>query len=385
MPADAAAVSALNISWPCKTSADDFMLYTDHDHSFWTGFYSSHPHIKGSTRMAGRLLRSAEVMHAVAALRTPSASSKSAEAAAQQKLQQLRETVALMQHHDANTGTSKAAVVANYEELLANASAGARDVLATAVGAAVGRGGTTPQLQVAMPSELPAGADVPVVVVNDVGWARAEFLPIGTNQTDLVVVDAATGGLVPSQINPEPEWAACAGCADSELLAAGGPWTHRLYFLAELPPVGTKTYLLRADAGKASVGTVQPAAAGGANLTLSNRRYVAEFGAGGTLSALHNRPARLSVAVEQDLREYTPAWQSGQPSGAYVFRPEEDNRLAITMAGITTASWQFEAALPAASRLVVLLTPCLLEMRYPWAPYVWRDDSTFVLTTVGVR
>jgi hypothetical protein len=370
----ARAVSALNLSWPVKTERDDFMLYTDHEHSYWSGYYSSHPHLKGQARGTARTLRQAEVMLTVA-LRRGAAHFPNRPA----ELQQAREAAALMQHHDAMTGTAVAAVVADYATQLANASRTAEVALARAAAAAIGvtPGGLAAAMLPTASAALARGASVAVVVANDLGWLRSAFVPLGTNRTDLIVLDAA-GARLPSQITAEPPWAAAA--AGDAL--PGGPWTHRLYFLAEdLPPVGTRTYFLRVDGAHAAVARVEPQLAG-AGTTLSSRRYTAVF-ANGLLSALWNNASGAAARVAQDLHEYVPAWQSGQPSGAYVFRPEADHRLAISLSGDSgTAEWEFEAPMSAASP-VVLLTPGLVAERYPWAPHLWRDSSSFVATTAA--
>ena len=79
------------------------------------GYYTSRPSTKLLARVASGYLRAARQLQ-LAARRRPPASA--------QPLQRLTQTVALMQHHDAITGTDRAEVNQDYRRQLA-AGAGA--------------------------------------------------------------------------------------------------------------------------------------------------------------------------------------------------------------------------------------------------------------------
>ena len=87
------------IQWPTKQ--DDFFPYASDPHAYWSGYYSSRPTSK-------RMIRQTEVMFK--ALSQLSVLSEGD----QEGLDFLEETVGVMQHHDAVTGTEKQHVADNY-------------------------------------------------------------------------------------------------------------------------------------------------------------------------------------------------------------------------------------------------------------------------------
>lgn len=87
------------IQWPTKQ--DDFFPYASDPHAYWSGYFSSRPTSK-------RMIRQTEVI-----FKALSQLSVLAEGV-QDGLDFLEETVGVMQHHDAVTGTEKQHVANNY-------------------------------------------------------------------------------------------------------------------------------------------------------------------------------------------------------------------------------------------------------------------------------
>lgn len=52
------AIYKKGLRWPTKT--DDFLPYASSPHSYWTGFYTSRPTLKGFIRSSGAYLRAAQ-------------------------------------------------------------------------------------------------------------------------------------------------------------------------------------------------------------------------------------------------------------------------------------------------------------------------------------
>ncbi|XP_077300371.1 alpha-mannosidase 2 [Arctopsyche grandis] len=103
----------------------DFFTYADRDDHYWSGYYTSRPFYKRMDRVLMSYVRAAEMILALARTRadvphvllTP-------EAGLSSKLESSRQSLALFQHHDGVTGTSRDPVVVDYgNKLLAAISA----------------------------------------------------------------------------------------------------------------------------------------------------------------------------------------------------------------------------------------------------------------------
>lgn len=102
---------------PFPTFTGDFFPYSDRSDQYWTGFYTTRPHLKYLARRIQSLLRSVEILYAAAVAKANKMS---------EQLYSLlkllpdlnvgRQELALFQHHDAITGTSRKTVTENYRE-----------------------------------------------------------------------------------------------------------------------------------------------------------------------------------------------------------------------------------------------------------------------------
>uniref|UniRef100_A0A1B6CDC3 Alpha-mannosidase n=1 Tax=Clastoptera arizonana TaxID=38151 RepID=A0A1B6CDC3_9HEMI len=104
-------LKALNneqIQFPTKN--DDFFPYSSDPHSFWSGYYTSRPTIKYFERIGNNFLQVCKQLYSVANLNFTNLI----------HLNKMRESMAIMQHHDAITGTEKQAVAFDYARILNN-------------------------------------------------------------------------------------------------------------------------------------------------------------------------------------------------------------------------------------------------------------------------
>uniref|UniRef100_A0A914IEA3 Alpha-mannosidase n=1 Tax=Globodera rostochiensis TaxID=31243 RepID=A0A914IEA3_GLORO len=113
-------VNALNEAQPhLPTKSDDFFPYANANHSYWTGYFTSKPGIKGMIRASSSLLQLARQFSAFA-LHNGGATIQ---------LDTLEQAQALCTHHDAVTGTSKEFVTQDYVRQLLNGWQEAENVL----------------------------------------------------------------------------------------------------------------------------------------------------------------------------------------------------------------------------------------------------------------
>ncbi|XP_055848477.1 lysosomal alpha-mannosidase isoform X1 [Episyrphus balteatus] len=101
------------ITWPTKD--DDFFPYGSDPHAYWTGYYTSRPTLKRYERVGNHKLQACKQM-TVMSLMSSSTSNQTAEM--EGHLSFMRETMGIMQHHDAVTGTEKQKVANDYAKRL---------------------------------------------------------------------------------------------------------------------------------------------------------------------------------------------------------------------------------------------------------------------------
>jgi hypothetical protein len=91
-----------------ETKIDDFFPYSDCDHCFWTGYFTSRPGLKRLERFGSAFLQAARQIQVLFCNPTDTQS------CGQGALRALEEGVAVAQHHDGVSGTSKQHVAYDY-------------------------------------------------------------------------------------------------------------------------------------------------------------------------------------------------------------------------------------------------------------------------------
>ena len=162
-----------NISWPTKD--DDFLPYASDEHSYWTGYYSSRPTSKYFMREAEYL---SQVHDQLSVLYNMPVTDDNP----------LDEVVAVVQHHDAITGTERQHVADNYHLRLYSSLESAYQNLSLqpVLDSDIGDNTFCPFLNISQcPSTENIESQLYVRVYNPLSWARDTFtlqLPVvGSN------------------------------------------------------------------------------------------------------------------------------------------------------------------------------------------------------------
>ncbi|XP_008583190.1 PREDICTED: lysosomal alpha-mannosidase [Galeopterus variegatus] len=100
-----------NLTWSVKQ--DDFFPYADGPHKFWTGYFSSRPALKRYERLSYNFLQVCNQLEALAGPAANMGSYGLGDSAP------LNEAMAVLQHHDAVSGTSRQHVADDYARQLA--------------------------------------------------------------------------------------------------------------------------------------------------------------------------------------------------------------------------------------------------------------------------
>ena len=112
-----------HVSWSVKL--DDFFPYADAHNSYWTGYFTSRPGLKYQIVLGNNFLQAAKQLSVLA---NPQGNQD-----AVNELEALQETLGILQHHDAVTGTCKQFVNDDYSRMLAHAMKKAHHSLVTSV------------------------------------------------------------------------------------------------------------------------------------------------------------------------------------------------------------------------------------------------------------
>ena len=115
-----------------ETLQGDFFTYADRQDHYWSGYYTSRPFNKRLERLVEGYMRTSEILYSLSNLLDTPSHSFSKRADLYSLLQQARKNLALFQHHDGITGTSKTPVVNDYAQKLFTSLANCRQIIESA-------------------------------------------------------------------------------------------------------------------------------------------------------------------------------------------------------------------------------------------------------------
>ncbi|KAL5104183.1 Alpha-mannosidase 2 [Taenia crassiceps] len=154
-----------------STFTGDFYAYADLDDDFWSGYYTTHADFKSMSRFVEAEVRNADILFSIASHWSPGADKVSTLLfGLYNQLTVARRNLALFQHHDAITGTSKSYVMADYHVKLDEALCCAQNVSATS--AAFLLGYESPEVCSVLELELSTG-NSPVLIPANPSWGAS--------------------------------------------------------------------------------------------------------------------------------------------------------------------------------------------------------------------
>ncbi|XP_057465092.1 probable alpha-mannosidase At5g13980 [Actinidia eriantha] len=327
---------AEHLSWPLKT--DDYFPYADRVNAYWTGYFTSRPALKGYVRtMSAYYLASRQLeFFKGRSEKGPTTDS-------------LADALAITQHHDAVSGTSKQHVADDYAKRLfigyKEAEEIVADSLACLVESALKSGCRSPVTKFqqcpllnisycpATEIDLSAGKKLAVVVYNSLGWKREDVVRIPVINGNVTVQDS-NGQEIESQLLPLAN--VSLGMRNFYATAyVGKPPSvtprYWLAFTASVPPLGYSTYVISAAKRKGTTLAKQTSykSTGSPNDTIEvgpgNLKLIYSANEG-KLTQYVNRRSSVNASIGQSYSYYSSYDGSQdleyfQASGAYVFRP----------------------------------------------------------------
>eukprot|EP01135_Chromosphaera_perkinsii_P006716 Nk52_evm3s564 gene=Nk52_evmTU3s564 len=313
-----------------ETKYDDFFPYNDNRESTWTGYFTTRPALKGYVRSSSALFSAAQSFLSQYIFRHSEKFNLPAQFA-KDAITQMGQTIGVLQHHDAVTGTSKQAVAYDYAERLSEATEGLETHLIKGVNDVV-FGGKASDLvtckrlneSVCEPAKsLKKNKDLTVVLHNSLGQRREHLvrIPVPASLKRLSVYGA--------QMKP----------IESQLIVFGKKCKREnndLVFKMTLMPFSFTTVTIKADGDKdlATVSSVEEVnnnvvvgldkvETGVGSTRLVTKKSSANDGSFET-TIVFNYGTNEEKHVTRDYLFYKSYQGDGQKSGAYIFRPESE-------------------------------------------------------------
>ena len=326
---------------------DDFMPYADFKHNYWSGYFTSRPALKGSTRDTSALFHAVRPMQAFAA--------PPADTGVTNPLFRLERALGVNQHHDAVSGTSKQHVAYDYARRQAWGREDADVLAAAALAKLTGFSATSfascDLANVTVCPALEAGHAAAVLIWNQQATQPgvksimiAAGFPAGVKS--YAVYDSAANAVVAQVLplsardvslrtgyynvsNPmNVQWLAFQTSAAAPVPPAG----FAVYFIVpsatlEGAPLTHASAVRRVAVRGARLGRAD------ADSTLTNGLLTITFdGSTGLVRRWANAQSGLSQALGQQFMWYNSSVgnsDDGQSSGAYIFRPNSSDPFAV--------------------------------------------------------
>ncbi|KAH8402521.1 hypothetical protein KR222_002400, partial [Zaprionus bogoriensis] len=310
------------ISWPTKT--DDFFPYASDPHAYWTGYFTSRPTLKRYERDGNHFLQVCKQLSALAPKRS---------AEFDPHLNFMRETMGIMQHHDAVTGTEKEKVAQDYAKRMSVAfracSTNIRNVLNQFASASEQETSVNYPLELKTCSLLnisscatsESNSRFALTLYNPLAHTTNEYVRVPVKHSQYTVTDP-TGKTLPTQVVPIPQ-------SLIDLKHRDSTATYELVFLASnLPAVGYKTYYI--EKSEDSKNKLKPRALPkktSSPTTIGNDKIKLTFDTNGFLSEVI--ADGMTRQISQEFLYYEGALGNNaeylnRSSGAYIFRPKDD-------------------------------------------------------------
>ncbi|XP_033165515.1 lysosomal alpha-mannosidase isoform X2 [Drosophila mauritiana] len=212
-------------SFPNKTQ--DFLPHSHEAKSFWTGFFTSRPTQKRFERDGNHILQVAKQLSVLANLSGEEQN---------KDLDYLRQIMAVMQHHDAITGTEKQEVSNDYDRLLYDAILGgantARDALRVLTNQPNGEFQSCLKLNISECAFTKENADdFMVTLYNPLAHTSSQYVRVPVKEENYQVTDE-NGRVVASELVPVP-WEVLA------LEFRNNDTQHELVFKASVNKIAT--------------------------------------------------------------------------------------------------------------------------------------------------
>ena len=297
------------VFWPTKE--DDFLPYASDPHAYWSGYFTSRPSSKFMIRQTEKLYK---IFGQLSLLNEEGGSG----------LTLLEETVGMVQHHDAVTGTEKQAVADNYHSRMFRAMEEAGLDLGLSLSLDHVESGLNfcPLLNISQcpPSET-FQSSLMVSVYNPLARERSHYVRLPVRLSSYQVVTEGGQRLV-SQLVPLPSHVLNLPGRESKA-------THELVFRILIPPLSLLRFTIHRSRETARVQPMLKTLQRKKKIQIgrNNKRIYLEDGS----TSVYYLDTKQNIATDISMEMMYYRGHRGdnsqfeyRASGAYVFRPDGD-------------------------------------------------------------
>ncbi|XP_030753916.1 lysosomal alpha-mannosidase-like [Sitophilus oryzae] len=298
---------------------DDFFPYASDEHSYWTGYFTSRPALKRFERLGNNFLQVCKQLSVLANLGESTS------------LDNLREIMGVLQHHDAVSGTEQQHVAKDYARQLHHAIDGCENITNTALNKLFNNGssnsekeyGNSVPLKTCLLANISQCATTEnaenfvVTIYNPLSKSVDKLVRLPVNGEGYNVTDKE-GNSYANDLLPIPDFVKNIPGRDSSA-------THDLYFVAKnVPALGWKSFIISLDNSSSFKPVHSTKISGSLKVDGSSASFVINEETGLVEKVSLNN---LSVTLDQNFYYYQGfVGGNGDPerrsSGAYVFRPD---------------------------------------------------------------
>ncbi|CAL0313112.1 unnamed protein product [Lupinus luteus] len=329
------AKNAANVSWPLKT--DDYFPYADGPFSYWTGFFTSRPALKGYVRLLSGYYLAARQLEFFAG--KSSTISHTLE---------LGDALGIAQHHDAVSGTAKQHTTDDYAKRLAIGASKAKAVVSSSLACLSSKQSSNQcsapasafaqcqllNISYCPPTEenIPETKSLVVVVYNPLGWNRTDIVRIPVNDVNLVVKDSSGNNIEAQYVDIDEVTTNLRKLYVKAYLGLSPKQAPKywLLFQVSVPPLGWSTFFISQPIGngKGRNGSISLGRARKSdNIDIGPGNLKLSFSStSGQLKRMYNSRTGVDIPIQQSYLWYGSSEgdiSDSQASGAYIFRPNE--------------------------------------------------------------
>ncbi|XP_041364636.1 lysosomal alpha-mannosidase-like [Gigantopelta aegis] len=315
-------VHAANFTWTEKN--DDYFPYGTGWGEYWTGFYTSKGGLKKHVKDAGALLQACKQLNVFTSPHS-----------GPDRVQTLKEGMAVLQHHDAITGTEKEAVVRDYNKLLSVGRHSCQSVVSDAYKTLSGdvhqpKQEFCPLLNISSCPPTEKYSKFIATMYNPLSRSVTSWIRLPVTKSEYRVVDPS-GNVVPNEVLP---------LSESTFHIPERPTSspkNDLIFKVQLPPLGFKSYVVEShsDAEAGSKPQFMPIYSN--KMKISNNLLTVTIDKEwGTITQIANVESGIFINLKQELQYYEGMSAALKPSGAYIFNPRGVTAKSFHSSVITT-------------------------------------------------
>lgn len=305
-------VNRADLKW--EVMHDDFHPYAIEPGYYWTGYFTSRGGQKLLIKRAGAVLQACKQLGIFAGLQD-----------AFNRTNNLRKAVAVMQHHDAITGTEKQHVSDDYNKMLSAGIDNCHSVIEEAYKALMMPVVSPetqrtlsmtycPDLNISQCIVTESSDKFLVTVYNPLSRPVSHWLRLPVTQ-DKIQVEDSFGQPVPFQLLPVPS-------AVQRLPQRQSESDTELVFHATLPAMGYTSFLVTTAPGSQKPTWTRVLRD---DIVIENKYLKVTFdGTSGRMKSVNNLATGCSMLLSQDFAYYKGVQFGMRSSGAYVFIPEKE-------------------------------------------------------------